>query len=87
MNYRLINVVLNKETVEVFINGQRCPVVGNVCMDMTMVDVSNVDCKPRDEVEIIGENITMEEFSKKMDTIPYEVMTSISKRVARLYLR
>lgn len=72
---------------EVFINGKRCPVVGNVCMDMTMVDVSDVDCNPGDEVEIIGENITMEEFSKKMDTIPYEVMTSISKRVARLYLR
>ena len=72
---------------EVFINGQRCPVVGNVCMDMTMVDISNVDCEPEDEVEIIGENITMQEFSEKMDTISYEVMTSINKRVARLYVR
>lgn len=72
---------------QVFINGHRCPVVGNVCMDMTMVDVSNVDCKPGDEVEIIGENITMEEFSTKLGTIPYEVMTSINKRVARLYVR
>lgn len=72
---------------EVFINGQRCPVVGNVCMDMTMVDVSHLDCKPGDVVEIIGENITMEEFSAKLGTIPYEVMTSINKRVARLYVR
>jgi alanine racemase len=72
---------------EVLINGQRCPVVGNVCMDMTMVDISKVDCEPGDEVEIIGENITMQEFSKKMNTIPYEVMTSINKRVARLYVR
>ncbi len=72
---------------EVFIKGQRCPVVGNVCMDMTMVDVSHVDCQTGDEVEIIGENITMHAFSEKMDTIPYEVMTSINKRVARIYIR
>jgi alanine racemase len=72
---------------EVFINGKRCPVVGNACMDMTMVDVSLVDCKPGDEVEIIGENITMEAFSNKLGTIPYEVMTSINKRVARLYIK
>ena len=72
---------------EVFINGKRCPVVGNVCMDMTMVDVTHVDCQPGDEVEIIGENITMEEFSTQLETIPYEVMTSINKRVARLYIK
>lgn len=78
---------LSNEVGEVFINSQRCPVVGNVCMDMTMVDVSNIDCQPGDEVEIIGENITMQEFSEKLGTIPYEVMTSINKRVARLYVR
>ncbi|MGM0478224.1 MAG: alanine racemase [Bacteroidota bacterium] len=78
---------LSNGSGEVFINGQRCPVVGNVCMDMTMVDVSNVDCKPGDEVEIIGEHITMQEFSAKLGTIPYEVMTSINKRVARVYFK
>tara|TARA_B100000508_G_scaffold141097_1_gene147018 strand:+ start:114682 stop:116967 length:2286 start_codon:yes stop_codon:yes gene_type:complete len=72
---------------EVFISGQRCPVVGNVCMDMTMVDVSHVNCQTGDEVEIIGENITMQEFASNLGTIPYEVMTSINKRVARLYVR
>jgi alanine racemase len=46
-----------------------------------------VDCKPGDEVEVLGENITMEEFSAKLGTIPYEVMTSINKRVARLYIK
>lgn len=72
---------------KVFINGKFCPVVGNVCMDMTMVDVSNIDCEAGDEVEIIGDHIDMETFSKHLGTIPYEVMTSINKRVSRIYLR
>lgn len=72
---------------EVFINGVNCPVVGNVCMDMTTVDVTNVNCEAGDEVEIIGDNISIESFSKRLNTIPYEVMTSISKRVSRIYLR
>lgn len=71
----------------VFINGKSCPVVGNVCMDMTMVDISNVNCQAGDEVEIIGENITIKTFSNRLNTIPYEVMTSINKRVSRIYLR
>jgi alanine racemase len=71
----------------VFINGVSCPVVGNVCMDMTMVDVSNVHCEAGDEVEIIGENIDIKTFSKRLNTIPYEVMTSINKRVSRIYLK
>jgi alanine racemase len=72
---------------KVFINGKSCSVVGNVCMDMTMVDVTNVDCEAGDEVEVIGEHIDMETFSKHLGTIPYEVMTSINKRVSRIYLR
>lgn len=72
---------------EVFINGVSCPVVGNVCMDMTTVDVTNVNCEAGDEVEIIGDNISIDSFSKRLKTIPYEVMTSISKRVSRIYLR
>ena len=71
----------------VFINGKPCPVIGNVCMDMTMVDVTKVDCKQGDEVEVIGEHQTMEDFAKSLNTIPYEVMTSIDKRVARIYVR
>src|SRR5690554_6735960 len=71
----------------VFINGVSCPVVGNVCMDMTMVDVSNAVCQAGDEVEIIGENININMFSKRLNTIPYEVMTSINKRVSRVYLK
>jgi len=52
-----------------------------------MVDVTNVDCQAGDEVEIIGEHIDMGTFSKYLGTIPYEVMTSINKRVSRIYLR
>lgn len=71
----------------VYIDNQACPVVGNVCMDMTMVDVSNVSCKEGDEVEIIGINQTMNDFAEQLQTIPYEIMTSINKRVARIYVR
>ena len=69
----------------VFIGGKFCPTIGRVCMDMIMVDVSEMAVKEGDEVEIIGANQTLEHFAKKMDTIPYEVMTSISRRVHRSY--
>ena len=71
----------------VYIHGVQCPVVGNVCMDMTMVDVTNIVCSVNDEVEIIGEHQTIQEFADLLNTIPYEVMTSINKRVARVYIR
>lgn len=71
----------------VYIHGVQCPVVGNVCMDMTMVDVTNIACSVNDEVEIIGEHQTIQEFADFLNTIPYEVMTSINKRVARVYIR
>ncbi len=72
---------------KVFINNNSCPVVGNVCMDMTMVDVTNLNVQPGDEVEIIGQHQTMLDFAHQLETIPYEVMTSISKRVARIYIK
>jgi Alr-MurF fusion protein len=70
----------------VYINDLFCPVIGKVCMDMIIVDITTLTCKVGDSVEIIGYNQTMEEFSKKMETIPYEVMTNFSKRVHRIYL-
>ena len=63
-----------------------CPTVGSVCMDMVMVDVTHVPTFEGDEVEIIGATQTLTQFSKQMETIPYEVLTSISKRVQRIYL-
>jgi alanine racemase len=70
----------------VFINEQYCPTVGNVCMDMIMVDVSNVDVKPGNQVEIIGNNISMLDMAKKLNTIPYEIMTSFSARMHRVFI-
>ena len=70
----------------VFIKGNSCKVLGRVCMDMIMVDVSTMQVKAGDKVEIIGLNQTMELFSNQIDSIPYEAMTSISKRVHRVYL-
>ena len=70
----------------VSIHGIKCPVVGRVCMDMIMVDISSVDAKINDSVEIIGQNQKMEDFAKAMGTIPYEVMTSLSRRMHRVYV-
>jgi Alr-MurF fusion protein len=70
----------------VIIKGQFCKVIGNVCMDMIMVDVSTLHVKAGDTVELIGEHQTLEQLAISMETIPYEVLTGISKRVHRVYL-
>lgn len=70
----------------VYINGNYCPTVGNVCMDMIMVDVSGIEVQEKDSVEIIGEHQTIQELARKMETIPYEVMTHFSPRIHRVYL-
>lgn len=77
---------LGNRTGGFIIQGKWCPVVGSVCMDMTMVDITGVDTFEGDEVEIIGKNQTLQNLADAMETIPYEVLTSISKRVQRIYL-
>ena len=69
------------------INGHRCPTVGNICMDICMIDVTDAPCKVGDAVEIFGENITVMELAERLDTIPYEILTSVSQRVKRVYYR
>lgn len=64
-----------------------CPIVGNVCMDMVMVDITNVDVNEGDEVEVFGDCITINEVAKLSGTIGYEVLTGISRRVKRVYLQ
>ena len=71
---------------EVFIQNTFCRVLGKVCMDMIMVDLQNLKVKTGEPVEIIGFHQSMTDFSKLMDTIPYEIMTNFSKRVHRVYL-
>lgn len=72
---------------EVWVNGTRCPTVGNVCMDMTMVDVTKATVTEGDEVEIFGQNVSVSELAKRIDTIPYELLTSISERVKRVFFK
>lgn len=69
----------------VLIHGKKAPVIGNVCMDMTMVDVSDIDTNPGDEAVIYGEQISLKELADRIGTIPYELLTNISTRVKRVY--
>lgn len=71
----------------VSIRGHRCPIIGNICMDACMVDVTDVDAQEGDSVIIFGEELPVSELSETLKTIPYEVLTSISPRVKRVYYR
>ena len=72
---------------EVLIHGHRCKVIGNVCMDMTIVDITDVlqHVEEGDEVIIFGNGLTMIELASKVGTIPYEILTSVSERVKRVF--
>ncbi len=69
----------------VLIHGKQAPVIGNVCMDMVMVDVSGIDAKAGDEAVIYGEEISLKGLASRIGTIPYELLTNISARVKRVY--
>ena len=70
---------------EVLVRGKRCPVVGNVCMDQAMIDVTGTDAQPGDYAIVFGDQLPIQELADKLQTIPYEVLTSISRRVQRIY--
>ena len=72
---------------EVLVNGQRAKVIGNVCMDLAMIDVTNLEAKEGDVVEIFGDNLTVSEVAGWLKTISYEVLTSVSRRVKRVYFQ
>lgn len=82
-----LNRHLGCGTASVWINGCRCPIVGSICMDVCMVDVTGCGCSVGDAVEIFGPHITADELAEKLGTIPYEVLTSVSQRVKRIYYR
>lgn len=69
-----------------WVNGKIAPIIGNVCMDICMIDISDIPAKEGDIVEVFGKNIPLQNVANQMNTIPYEVLTSISKRVKRTYL-
>lgn len=70
----------------VWVNGVEAPFVGNICMDMAMVDVTGLGCVAGEEVELFGEHLRVETVAQRRGTIPYEVLTAVSQRVARVYL-
>lgn len=70
------------------INGKLCPTVGNICMDLCMVDVTRVPgVAVGDDVEIFGEHVPVQRIADALDTIPYEILTSVSPRVRRIYFK
>ena len=69
------------------VNGQKAPYVGNICMDVAMIDVTDIPCQEGDQVEIFGEHLPVTVLSDAIDTIPYEVLTGVSNRVKRVYFQ
>ncbi len=82
-----LNRKLGNRNGSLFIRNRRVPIIGNVCMDMCMVDISDIDAEVGDEAEIFGGNITVDEMAEKCQTIPYEILTSIPGRVKRVFSR
>lgn len=80
-----LNRKFGNGNLSVLVNNQFAPIVGNICMDMCMIDVTEIDANEGDIVTIFGEKPTIFELAEKIGTIPYEILTSISSRVNRLY--
>lgn len=70
---------------KMLVNGKKVPIVGNVCMDMCMLDVTNITAKEGDEVIVFGNELSLTEMAKVLGTIPYEVLVNVSQRVKRVY--
>lgn len=69
------------------VNGQKAPYVGNICMDVCMIDVTGIDCKEGDTAVIFGDDLPVNVLSGLLETIPYEILTSVSTRVKRVYFQ
>ena len=69
------------------VNGKKAPYVGNICMDVAMIAVTDIDCKEGDTVEIFGNHLPVTVLANCLDTIPYEVLTAVSSRVKRVYFQ
>ncbi|RRB02760.1 bifunctional UDP-N-acetylmuramoyl-tripeptide:D-alanyl-D-alanine ligase/alanine racemase [Larkinella rosea] len=69
----------------VWVNGVVCPTVGSICMDMTMIDITNAQAEEGDEVILFGQPITLTDLADRIGTIPYEILTGVSERVKRVF--
>lgn len=76
---------LGKGASGFLVHGQQAPTVGNICMDMCMIDITGIDAKEGDEVIIFGDGLPVNDLARKLNTIPYEILTSVSGRVNRVY--
>ena len=72
---------------EVVINGHRAPFIGNICMDACMIDMTDIKAEEGDDVILFGEGLSLSEVAGKLGTIPYEILTSVSNRVKRIYFQ
>ena len=79
-----ISRALGNEKGFATVNGQKAPIIGNVCMDMIMVDVTNIDCKEGDKAIIFDNQKTIQEFADILGTITYEILTGISHRIKKV---
>ncbi len=82
-----VSRLLSNQKGYIYINNCKAPIVGNVCMDMLMVDVTDINCQEGDEVIIFGEQLSTKELALNQNTIPYEILTRISHRVKRIFYR
>ncbi len=82
-----LNRTLSNGNWNMIINGHKAPIVGNICMDMVMLDVTNIDCKEGDNAFVFSDLNPISEMAKKIGTIPYEILTSYSPRVKRVFLQ
>lgn len=80
-----LNRKLSNGNGYMLVRGKKAPVIGNICMDMTMIDVTGIGAEEGDEVIIFGEEIPITLVAEKSGTIPYEILTGISERVKRVY--
>ena len=82
-----LNRHLSNRVGNVFVKGKRVPIIGNICMDTCMIDITDTDATTGDEVEIFGKHIQVTELAEQLGTIPYEILTGISFRVKRVYYK
>jgi alanine racemase len=82
-----LNRKLGNSNSQLYIRNTRVPIIGNICMDMCMADITGLEAEEGDEAEIFGENISIDELAVKCGTIPYEILTSIPGRVKRVFYR
>jgi alanine racemase len=82
-----LNRKLGNSNGSLYIKGKKVPIIGNICMDMCMADITGLNANPGDEAEIFGEKISIDEIAAICETIPYEILTSIPRRVKRVFFR